>query len=53
MDAALVQNHLTHNVNFSVKNAVVTLTGNVDSQIRRNQVQKIASGVPKCAAGRK
>jgi osmotically-inducible protein OsmY len=46
MDAALIQNHLKHDVNFSVKNGVVTLTGNVNSQIRRNQAEKIASGVP-------
>lgn len=46
MDAALIQNHLKHEVNVSVKNGVVTLTGNVNSQIRRNQVEKIASGVP-------
>ena len=46
MDAALIQNHLKHDVNGSVKNGVVKLTGNVTSQIRRNQVEKIASGVP-------
>ena len=46
MDAALIQNHLKRDVDFSVKDGVVTLTGNVNSQIRRSQVEKIASGVP-------
>jgi hyperosmotically inducible protein len=46
MDAALIQNKLKQNVSFSVKNGVVTVTGSVNSQIRRNQVEKIASGVP-------
>jgi osmotically-inducible protein OsmY len=46
MDAALIQNRLKHGVSFSVRNGVVTLSGNVNSQIRRNQVEKIASGVP-------
>jgi len=29
-----------------VKNGVVTLKGSVNSQIRRTQVERIASGVP-------
>ena len=46
LDAALIHNHLQDNVKFDVKNAVVTLTGEVDSQSRRAIAEKIAAGVP-------
>jgi hyperosmotically inducible periplasmic protein len=46
LDAALVQTALNKGVNYSVKNGVVTLTGNVDSQTRRARVQSVASKVP-------
>ena len=46
LDAALVQTALNKGVKYSVKNGVVTLTGNVDSQTRRARVQSVASKVP-------
>jgi len=46
LDAALIQNKLKKNVSYEVKNGVVTLKGNVNSQIRRNQAEHLASGVP-------
>jgi osmotically-inducible protein OsmY len=46
LDAALIQGGLHKNVSYTVKNQVVTLTGGVDSQARRMQVQSIASTVP-------
>lgn len=46
LDAALVQAKLASHVKYSVKNRVVTLTGDVDSQAKRAQSQQIASGVP-------
>ena len=45
-DAALVQNHLHDNVKYGVKNGVLTLTGDVDSQPMREQVQALAAAVP-------
>jgi hyperosmotically inducible protein len=46
VDAALIQNGIKKDVRYEVKNGVVTLKGNVNSQIRRTQVERIASGVP-------
>lgn len=46
MDATLVQNHLDHNVKYSAKNGVLTLTGDVNSQQLRDQVQQMAAAVP-------
>jgi len=46
LDAVLIQNRLNKDVSYSVKNGVVTLKGNVNSQIRRNQAEHIASSVP-------
>ena len=46
LDAALIQNKLNKEISYDVKNGVVTLKGNVNSQIRRNQVAHIASSVP-------
>jgi len=46
LDAALIQNKLKRDVSFDVKNGVVTLKGSVNSQIRRNQAEHIASSVP-------
>jgi hyperosmotically inducible periplasmic protein len=46
LDAALIHSRLHESVKFDVKNAVVTLTGEVDSQSRRAQGEKVASGVP-------
>ena len=46
LHAALIQQNLDSNVKYSVKNNVVTLTGDVDSQARRGRAQEIASRVP-------
>src|SRR5262249_23626608 len=46
LDAALIQNKLKRDVSYDVKNGVVTLKGNVNSQIRRNQAEHVAASVP-------
>ena len=46
LDAALIQNKLHKNVKYDVKNGVVTLTGEVNSQSKRAQAEQIASAVP-------
>ena len=46
LDAALKQNRLNKAVRYDVKNGVVTLKGEVASQARRTEAQKIAAGVP-------
>jgi osmotically-inducible protein OsmY len=46
LDAALIQNKLHDRVSFAVKNRVVTLTGNVDSQSMRRDAATITGGVP-------
>lgn len=46
LDAALVRNGLNKNIDYSVKNGVVKLTGEVNSQSSRAQVQNVASNVP-------
>jgi len=46
LDAALIQNKLNKSVKYDVKNGVVTLTGEVGSQSKRAQAEKIAAGVP-------
>jgi osmotically-inducible protein OsmY len=46
LDAALIQNKLHESVKYAVKNSVVTLTGEVDSQSKRQQAESIASSVP-------
>ena len=46
LDATLIQNHDHKSVHFEVKNGVVTLTGEVNSQARRGQVEKLAAAVP-------
>jgi hyperosmotically inducible periplasmic protein len=46
LHAALIQERLQDNVKYTVKNNVVTLTGDVDSQARRGRAQEIASTVP-------
>jgi osmotically-inducible protein OsmY len=45
LDAALIQARLHKNVNYAVKNNVVTLTGDVDSQSKRAQAEQVASAV--------
>ena len=46
LDAILVKNKLQKGVRYDVKNGVVTLTGDVPSQSRRSQVEKVAATVP-------
>jgi osmotically-inducible protein OsmY len=46
LDAALVQNGVRDGVKYDVKNGVVTLKGEVNSQTKREQLTKIASSVP-------
>jgi hyperosmotically inducible periplasmic protein len=46
LDAALVKHHMNHGVHYKVENGVVTLTGDVSSQARRAEVEKIATAVP-------
>ncbi len=46
LDAALRQNHLNKAVSYDVKNGVVTLKGEVNSQARRSEAQKIAASIP-------
>jgi len=46
VDAALIQSKLRKGVKCAVKSGVVTLTGEVDSQSRRREVEKVAASVP-------
>ncbi len=45
LDAALIKNRLHKSVNYAVKNHVVTLTGEVDSQSKRARAEEVASTV--------
>jgi hyperosmotically inducible periplasmic protein len=45
LHAALIQNKLQKMVKYDVKNGVVTLTGEVNSQSSRAQAEKIAASV--------
>jgi hyperosmotically inducible protein len=46
LDAALIQNQIHDNVNYAVKNGVVTLSGNVSSEHIRSGAETVASAVP-------
>ncbi len=46
LDAALIQSKLRKAVNDEVKNGVVTLTGDVNSQSNRARAEKVAASVP-------
>jgi osmotically-inducible protein OsmY len=46
LDAALVANRFKPGVKYDVKNGVVTLTGEVNSQAMRASAAKLAAGVP-------
>jgi osmotically-inducible protein OsmY len=46
LDAALIQNKMHDNVKYEVKSGVVTLTGEVNSQSKRELAEKVATGVP-------
>jgi len=47
LDAVLILNHFHESVKYDVKNLVITLTGEVDSQAKRRQAEGIAASVPK------
>jgi hyperosmotically inducible protein len=46
LDAALIQNNLHSTVNYKVKNGVVTLSGQVDSEGSRKGAESLATAVP-------
>ena len=46
LDAALIQEKLHESVKYAVKNHVVTLSGEVDSQSKRARAERVASRVP-------
>jgi hyperosmotically inducible protein len=46
LDAALIQGNLRKSVKYEVKNGVVTLTGEVNSQNRRARAEQVATRVP-------
>jgi osmotically-inducible protein OsmY len=45
LDAALIKDRLHQSVSYSVKNHVVTLTGEVDSQLKRTRAEEVAEAV--------
>jgi hyperosmotically inducible periplasmic protein len=45
LDAVLVKNRLKKDVRYDVKNGVVTLKGDVPTQARRTQVEKLVAGI--------
>jgi hyperosmotically inducible periplasmic protein len=46
LDAALIQNKMHDNVKYEVKSGVVTLSGEVNSQDKRDNAEKVATSVP-------
>jgi hyperosmotically inducible protein len=46
LDATLVKHRLKKDVKYDVKNGVVTLKGDVPSNAKREQVEKLAASVP-------
>jgi hyperosmotically inducible periplasmic protein len=46
LDAALIQNKLHDDVKYKVKSGVVTLTGEVNAQSKRDQAEQVAKNVP-------
>ena len=46
LDAALIQNKMHNSVRYEVKNGVVMLTGEVNSQNKRDRAEKVATSVP-------
>jgi len=45
LDAALIENRLHESVKYAVKNHVVTLTGDVNSQAKRARAEEVAAAV--------
>jgi len=46
LDAALIQNRMHGNVKYKVQSGVVTLTGEVNSQYKRDHAEQVATRVP-------
>ena len=46
LDAALIQNRMHGSVKYAVKSGVVTLTGEVNSQYKRDHAEQVATRVP-------
>jgi hyperosmotically inducible protein len=46
LDAALIQNKMHENVRYQVKSGVVTLSGDVNSQSKRDNAATVATNVP-------
>ncbi len=46
LDAALIQNRMHKVVKYDVKNGVVTLTGEVNSETKRARAESVATAVP-------
>jgi hyperosmotically inducible protein len=46
LDAALIRSNMEKSVKYEVKNGVVTLTGDVDTQNKRARAEKLATSVP-------
>lgn len=46
LDAVLIQNKMHESVNYKVKNGVITLSGQVDSEDMRKNAQSLATSVP-------
>ena len=46
LDAVLIQNKMHDSVNYTVKNGVITLSGQVDSEETRRNAQNLATAVP-------
>jgi hyperosmotically inducible protein len=46
LDAALIQNKMHDDVKYKVMSGVVTLTGEVNSQDKRDQAEQVATNVP-------
>ena len=46
LDAALIQNRLNKAVSYEVKNGVVTLKGQVNSEAKRMAAQRVAASIP-------
>jgi osmotically-inducible protein OsmY len=46
LDAALIQNKMHDSVKYEVKNGVVTLAGEVNSQYKRDRAEKVTTSVP-------
>ncbi len=46
LDAALLQNRMHEHVQYAVKSGVVTLTGEVNSESKRDRAESVATAIP-------